>query len=143
MRILFPLVSVAVLCGGGMTWHTGPARHLLVGKYRYDIVLQTQYEHDDDADNTYFVVTRADSHTQMCSAFRRSRTRQGGVLTTGEYAIDGTHLLFKERYFSPRRVRQWVFPDSVVNTFSPDRTGHLRLISSRNYTGGKVQNVSY
>jgi hypothetical protein len=26
---------------------------------------------------------------------------------------------------------------------SPDRTGHLRLISSRNYTGGKVQNVSY
>ena len=143
MKLLLPLVSVAALCGGGVTWHTGPVRHLLVGKYRYDIALNTHYEHDDDADNTYFVVTRAGSRTQQCSATRRSMTRQGVMRIMGEYTTNGARLQFKERYFGPRRVRQWVFPDSVVKTFSPDRTGQLHLIECWKYTEGKGKKVTF
>lgn len=137
MRLLLPLAFVTSLCSGGITWQTNPARRLAVGLYRYDIVLQTQYEHDDDVDNTYFVVTRANSRVQLCSAIRRSITRQGVVRSTGEYAINGSYLRFKERYYGPRRVRQWVFPDSVVKTFSSARTGQLHLIDYWEYTEGK------
>jgi hypothetical protein len=118
-----------------------------VGPYDYDIALKTQYAHahahDDDADNTYFIVTRANSRKQQCSAFLRSMTRQGVVQTTGEYAIEGAYLRFKARNFTPRRVvmpsgEQRVFPDSTVNTFSPDRTGQLHLVESWEYTEGKL-----
>ena len=133
------MVYVAALGGGGVKWYTGPIRHQLVGKYRYDIALKTEYAHDEDADNTYFIVTRANSRTQQCGAARRSITRQGVVLSTGEYAIEGPYLRFKERYFTPRRVKQLVFPDSTVKTFSPDRTGQLQLVEIWDYTEGKME----
>ena len=143
MRLLFPLAFVAALCSGDVTWQTGPARRLAIGKYYYDITLKTQYEHDDDVDNTYFVVTRANSRATQCSSTRRSTTRQGVVNSTGEYAINGAHLQFKERYYGPKRIRKWVFPDSVVKTFSPDRTGQLHLIDYWEYTEGKGKKVTF
>jgi len=143
MRPLLPLAFVTALCSGDITWQTTPARRLAVGPYRYDVILRTQYAHDDDADNTYFIVTRADSRTQLCSAIRRSISRQGVVKSTGEYAINGAHLQFKERYYGPRRIRQWVFPDSVVKTFSPDRTGQLHLIDYWEYTEGKAKKRTF
>jgi hypothetical protein len=137
MRLLLPLAFVSSLYSGGVTWQTHPARRLAIGKHYYDVTLKTQYEHDDDADKTYFVVTRANSRAPQCSSTRRSITSQGVVNSTGEYAINGAHLQFKERYYGPRRIRQWVFPDSVVKTFSPDRTGQLQLIDYWEYTEGK------
>ena len=139
MRRLLPIVFITALCIGGITWQTTPARRFTMGPYRNGMVLQTQYEHDDDADNTYFVVTHAYSRAQLCSAIRRSITRQGSVKSTGEYAINGSHLQFEERYCGPRRIQKWVFPDSVVKTFSPDHTGQLHLIDYWEYTGGKVR----
>ncbi|MCI1187008.1 hypothetical protein MON38_06225 [Hymenobacter sp. DH14] len=143
MKCLFALVLVATLCGGNATWQTRPARHVGVGAYYYDIKLKTQYDHDDEADNTYFVVTRAKSRMTQCSAILRTTSRKGAEQTTGEYAIEGQYLRFKERHFTPRRVvvsgRERVFPDSTVNTFSPDRTGQLHLVESWEYTGGKVE----
>ena len=114
-----------------------------MGPYRYDIALQTQYNHDDDADYTYFVVTRANSRAPQCSAIRRSITRQGVVKSTGAYAINGAHLQFKERYYGPKRIRKWVFPDSVMITFSPDRTGQLHLTDYWEYTEGKGKKVTF
>ncbi|WP_426060005.1 hypothetical protein [Hymenobacter sp. B1770] len=143
MTLLFPLVLVALLGGRDLHWQTGPARRLAVGHYRYDIALKTAYAHDEDTDNTYFVVTRPNARTPQCSALRRSVTRQGAVQTTGEYATDGDRLLFKQRYLTPRRIRQWVFPDSSVTTFSPDRTGRLCLRGVRNFSDGKATDVTY
>lgn len=148
MKLLISLVSVVALDGGGKAWRAGPARHLLVGQYRYDIVLKTEYAHDDDADNTYFIVTRANSRIMQCSAFRRSITRQGVLNLTGTYAVNGPYLLFKERYGDPQRVyrignEQWIQPDSTIKTFSPDQTGRLQLIEVRDYTGGVSKKKSY
>ena len=119
---------------GTLRGRLAPHAALLVGKYHYDVTLQTQYAHDDDADNTCFVVTRANSRATLCSSTRRSITRQGVVKSTGEYAVNGPHLQFKEHYYGARRIRKWVFPDSVVKTFSPDRTGQLHLIDYQEYT---------
>jgi hypothetical protein len=143
MSFFFPIAFVATLYSGAFAWQTSPTHRLAVGPYQYDIALNTQYEHDDDAANTYFIVTRVGSRTQLCSATRRSLTRQGMVRSTGEYAVDGSHLWFKERYFGPRRIRQWVFPDSVVKRFSPDRTGQLHLIDYWEYREGKGKKVSF
>lgn len=143
MKLILPLVSVVTLFGGSVTWHTDSVRHLLVGKYYYDITLKSGYDHDDDADNTFFIVTRAHSSRQQCSGIQRSITRSGVLRTTGAYAVSGTHLLFKRRYFGPNRVQQHVFPDSAVLTFSPNRTGQLKLTGARDYTEGKVKDVSY
>jgi hypothetical protein len=149
MRLLICLLSVVVLDGGGLTWKTSPARHLLVGKYRYNIALKTSYAHDDDADNTYFTVTRANSGAeQPCSGFLKSITRQGEVRTTGAYAVNGPYLLFKKRNHGPRGVRQWqdrrwVIPDSTVITFTPDRNGQLRAVEHREYINGKTKKVFY
>jgi hypothetical protein len=143
MKLLLPFVWVATLFGGSVAWRTGPVRHLKVGQYRYDIALKVGYAHDDNADNTYFVVTRANSAIQQCSGIQRSIARPGVLLTTGAYAVSGSHLLFIRRYYGPRRVQQHVFPDSVVLTFSPDRTGQLKLMGARDYTQGKVKDVSY
>ncbi|MFC6223764.1 hypothetical protein ACFP2F_10970 [Hymenobacter artigasi] len=124
-------------------------RHLLVGKYRYDITLETLYVHDDDADNTYFVVTSANSGAkQQCSGFLKSITRQGEIQTTGTYAVNGPYLLIKERYGDPQRVyrignEQWIQPDSTIKTFSPDQTGRLQLIEVRDYTRGVSKKRSY
>lgn len=132
-----------MLSGGDITWQTRPARHVGVGSYYYDIKLDTQYNHDDEADNTYFVVTRAKYHPTQCSAILRTISREETVLTTGEYAIEGPYLRFKERYFTPRRVvvsgREQVSPDSTVHTFSPDCTGQLHLVETWEYTRGKVE----
>ena len=143
MKLILPFVSVVTLFDGSVTWRTGPVHHLKVGRYHYDIALKAGYAHDDDAGNTYFVVTRANSSTQQCSGIQRSITRPGVLLTTGAYAVSGSNLLFKRRYFSPRRVQQHVFPDSAVLTFSPDRTGQLKLTGACDYTEGKVKDVSY
>ncbi len=143
MTLLFPLVSVAALCIVGATWHTTPVRNIAVGQYRYDIALHRQYNHDDDVNTTYFIVTRANSRPELCSATRRSITRQGVVRMTGAYVIEGQYLRFKERNFGPRRVRQWEFPDSVVKTFTPDRTGQLHLVDCWEYREGKGKKVTF
>lgn len=145
MHIFILLISLMAV---HTVWHTGPARQLLVGQYRYDIGLQTEYAHDDDADNTYFIVRRANSHLVQCSAFRRIVTRRGALKRTGMYAVSGSQLLFKERRVGPRQTHQtgnerWAEPDSTVKTFSPDQTGRLQLIEVRDYTGGKSQERSY
>ncbi|UOQ95812.1 hypothetical protein MUN81_11100 [Hymenobacter sp. 5317J-9] len=138
MKWLFAFAFVAALAGGELTWHTRPARHLLVGQYYYDIALKTQYEHDDDAYGTYFMVTRANSQKAQCSSTRQRITRKKVLHTTGEYAIEGPYLRFKERSYGPRRIDKWLFPDSVVKTFSPNRTGQLQLTEVWEYTEGKM-----
>ncbi|WP_126546944.1 hypothetical protein [Hymenobacter amundsenii] len=143
------MLSIVALGDMGLTWKTSPARQLLIGKYRYDIALKTSYAHDDDADNTYFIITRAHSGAkQHCSGVLKSVTRQGAIQTTGAYAVNGPYLLFKKRNHGPRGVQQWqdrrwVIPDSTVITFSPDRNGQLRSVEHREYINGKSREVVY
>jgi hypothetical protein len=125
------------------TFKTIPARNIAVGQYRYDITLKAQHAHDGETDNTYFIVTRTNSHTQQCSGTRQIITRQGEVQTTGAYAIEGRYLRFKQRSFGPRRFGKWVFADSTVTTFSPDRTGQLQLLDCWEYTQGKSKKVTF
>jgi hypothetical protein len=125
------------------TFKTSPARNIAVGQYHYDITLKTQHNHDGETDGTYFIVTRANSHTRQCSGRRQIITRQGKVQTTGAYAIEGRYLRFKERSFGPRRFEKWVGADSTVTTFSPDRAGQLQLVDCWEYTQGKSKKVTF
>ncbi|MBO3272231.1 hypothetical protein [Hymenobacter defluvii] len=152
MRLIICSLSVIVLSGisgMGLTWRISPVRHVLIGKYRYDITLKTSYAHDDDADNTYFMVTRTNSGAkQPCSGFLKSITRQGEIQITGAYAINGPYLLFKKRNHGPRGVvewggKQWVIPDSTVTTFSPDHNGQLKSVDHREYINGESRKVVF
>jgi hypothetical protein len=125
------------------TFKTSPARNIAVGQYRYDITLKTLHAHDGETDNTYFIVTRANSHTRQCSGTRQIINRQGEVQTTGEYAIQGRYLRFKQRSFGPRTFGKWVVADSTVTTFSPDRTGQFQLLDCWEYTQGKSKKVTF
>lgn len=98
MRFLVCVLSIVVLDGRGLIWKTSPVRNLLIGKYRYDITVKTLYAHDDDADNTYFMVRRANAGAkQPCSGFLKSVTRRGQIQITGAYTVNGPYLLFKKR----------------------------------------------
>lgn len=141
MNLLFPLIAVAALLGAGLRWRTEAARHVQIGAYSYDIALKTDHYPGDRPDDTYFVVVGANSRREQCAGTRLLVTHQGVVLSKGKYAVDGSHLLFMERLYNPGQIQGKGVPDSLVRTFSPDRTGQLRLIDYWVYRAGKGEKI--
>ena len=137
--MLFAFVGLAFSC---FTWKEKPTKNFAIGNYRYDIALQKQYAHDDDAYNTYFVVTRANSRKTLCSAMLIS-LRADTMLSKGAYLITSKNIQFKERYFGPRKVRGFVFADSVRKFFYPDKNGGLHLTEVVEYKSGKATTTRY
>ncbi|WP_345053396.1 hypothetical protein [Hymenobacter glaciei] len=137
MKTSFMLFAFVVLLFSCFIWKEKPIRNFAIGNYHYDIALQKQYAHDDDAYNTYFVVTQANSRKTLCSATLLS-LRADTVLSKGSYLITSKNLQFKERYFGPRKIRGFVFADSIRKTFYPDRNGGLHLTEVVEYKSGKV-----
>jgi hypothetical protein len=136
------LLTSALLLICGFTWKKVPAKDIVIGRYRYNISLEKGYDHDDNAHSIYFVVKRAKSRIELCSS-TLLKTRNGTTLTTGEYYIDGSRLLFKERYFGPKRIRGFAFADSVEKTFHSDSRGQLHLIEIKQYKGREINSLRY
>ena len=141
MNLLLSFLAVAVLWGAGVRWRTGPAHHVRIGAFYYDVTLQTDYQHDNNPDDTYFLITGANSRRAQCAGTRLLVTHQGVVLSKGKYGVDGSRLLLVERLYNPGRIQGESVPDSLLRTFSPDRTGELRLIAYWAYWAGKGKKI--
>ena len=143
MNLLFPLVAVAALFGPGLRWRTQAAHHVRIGAYYYNIALNTERYPGDRPDETTFVVTGANAPgwQWQCAGTRLLVTHQGVVLSKGKYAVDGSRLLLMERLYNPRGIQGKSVPDSVLRTFTPDRTGKLRLIDAWEYRAGKGKKI--
>ena len=142
MKMFLMLFTIVLLLFSCFTWKEKPIRNFAIGNYNYDIALQKQYAHDDDAYNTYFIVTRANSRKTLCSAMLIS-LRADTMLSKGAYLITSKNLQFKERYFGPRKIRGFVFADSIRKIFYPDRNGSLHLTEVVEYKSGKVTITRY
>jgi hypothetical protein len=112
--------------------------------------LQKQYEHDEDAHVTYFVVSRAKKGKTLCSAVYRS-VRQGAVLSSGRFELTPHRLQFTTRYADAKKHilipggngKVYVAPDSSRTVFLPDGRGELRLTQAQDFRSGEVTTHDY
>jgi hypothetical protein len=126
-----------------------PYQRFSLGGYGYDLRLEQQYNHDDDAHVTYFVVRRSGQRKSLCSAVYRS-VREGKILASGTYRLTPQRLQFTTRYTDgKRRIRipsmgkVVVTPDSSTTVFLPDGRGGLRLTQACSFRSGEVTTNDY